>query len=265
MVAVHESRPGEATAAVPALHPDACQVWWADPAGARSIPDRLLGPDELNRRGRLRQAADRDRLTVGYALARLVLAAHLGRGPADVGFERTCRYCGRPHGKPRLAGPDDGGLRFSISHAGDRVVVAVLRGAAARSDLGVDVEREQRDLDVDAVARGVLAEAETGVLARADRVPAFLAYWTRKEAILKATGEGLRVRMSDLTVSGPDAAPKLLRWAGRSRAGDRFRLYDLHPGPGYRAALATVDAPEVRVQELDGAVLLEANEKPLNE
>jgi hypothetical protein len=60
---------------VPPLEAGACQLWWARPADARPAHDWLLEPAERARRARLRWPQDRDRLTVGTAVARLVLAA----------------------------------------------------------------------------------------------------------------------------------------------------------------------------------------------
>jgi len=244
------------TNSIPALPDGAAQVWWAVPAQARVAHDALLSPDDLERRARLRRADDRDRLTVAYALARLVLARHLGAVAEDIRFERTCLHCGGAHGKPRVAG-DAQGLRFSLSHSGDRVALGVLRGA----ELGVDVEQLKPDLDLDALAGATLAGDEAAELARvgaADRTLAFLTYWTRKEAVLKATGEGLQVPLKHLTVSGLGTPPELRAWTGRPEAPAQFRLYDLAAGDGHLASLATVDHPAVVVHEFDAGAVLSA-------
>jgi 4'-phosphopantetheinyl transferase superfamily len=91
-----------------------------------------------------------------------------------------------------------------------------------------------------------------------DRVLSLLTYWTRKEALLKATGDGLRIPMATITVSGPNEPPALLRWSNASGLGSSASagLRRLHPGSGYVAALAVLDLPEVQVQELDATELL---------
>ena len=238
---------------VPSLEADRCQVWWARPADSRPDLDRLLEPGERERRDRLVRAEDRDRLTVGAALARLVLAGHLDRPAERLRFDRTCGTCGGDHGKPRLVA-DAGGLELSISHSGARVAVAVVRGGP----VGVDVERVPPDLDADALARLVLSEHERAGFERlphADRRRALLTYWTRKEALLKATGEGLRAAMPGITVSGPDEPPLLRDWPERPAARP-VALRALRPGSGYVASLAVLGLTTVRVRELDGGELL---------
>jgi 4'-phosphopantetheinyl transferase len=229
-------------------------VWWALPSHASAGHAALLSPDELARRERLLRRADQDRLTVAYALARLVLAAHLGATTAQIRFERTCLHCGGPHGKPRLADAD---LRFSLSHSGDRVALAVARG----TELGVDVEQLKPDLDVAGLSASVLSSVESTELAAvgpADRIRAFLTYWTRKEAVLKATGEGLQVPLKQLTVSGLGATPRLRSWSGRPV--DRFQLHDLAAGPGHLGGLAAMDHAPLAVSEFDASTLLAAPE-----
>jgi 4'-phosphopantetheinyl transferase len=217
-------------------------VWWARPEDARPEHDELLSAEERTRRARLLSVRGRKRTTVAYALSRIVLARELDADPADLRIARTCAHCGGRHGKPRVVGAD---LRFSIAHSAERVVVAVTRGA----EIGVDVEQVNPDLEVAQLAADVLSPAERG----ANSAAGLLTYWTRKEAVLKATGDGLHVPLSDLTVTGPGEPPALLDWRGSSR---NFRLYDLHPGAGYLASLAVLDRSASEIRELDGSALL---------
>jgi 4'-phosphopantetheinyl transferase len=210
----------------PPLEAGVCQVWWARPSDSRPAHDRLLEPTERARRARLVRPEDRDRLTVGTALARLVLAAHLHR-PADrLPFDRTCPVCGADHGKPRLA---DG------------------------------------DLDVEALAAHVLAEDERpalDALTPSEQARALLTYWTRKEALLKATGDGLRVPMPTIAVSAPDGPPTVRRAPGGFDPGTPVSLHDLDPGSGHVAALAVLGLSAVQVLELDAGDLLASSPAP---
>jgi 4'-phosphopantetheinyl transferase len=217
-------------------------VFWAVPEDARPEHDELLSAEERTRRARLLSVRGRKRSTVAYALSRIVLARELDADPVDLRIERTCVTCGGRHGKPRVVGAD---VRFSIAASADRVAVAVTRGA----EIGVDVEQVNPALEVAELTADVLSDAERGASSPAG----LLTYWTRKEAVLKATGDGLHVPLSDLTVSGPGEPPALLAWRGASR---RFQLYDLHPGAGYLAALAVLGRPSSEVRELDGSPLL---------
>ncbi|WP_224390824.1 4'-phosphopantetheinyl transferase superfamily protein [Pseudonocardia sp. ICBG1293] len=215
-------------------------VWWAAPADPGDRPDlvALLDPHERERLGVLRRDEDRARYLAAHALARLVLAEHLALDPAALQLDRTCR-CGRPHGKPRLAGRGDA-PGFSLTHSGELVGVALGAGP-----VGVDVEAH-RPLDgLDGLARHALSPDE-----RAAGTPAaagVLVTWTRKEALLKATGEGLSSPMDAITLSAPDAPARVLHWAGEAGTwwvADVATGRDDHPGavagPGPVAPPVTV-------------------------
>ena len=141
-------------------------------------------------------------------------------------------------------------MDFSLSHSGDRVVLAVVMGA----EVGVDVEREG-DRDIDRLARlaeMVLTEAERGVLAALpldERRRAFHAYWSRKEAVLKATGHGLAAPMTALHVSPPSEPAKIVSWDGDAAVAP-VQLADLTPGAGYAASVAVLTGRPLKVTEL---------------
>ncbi|WP_103562870.1 4'-phosphopantetheinyl transferase family protein [Actinomadura rubteroloni] len=211
-------------------------VWWASLDAVRPAHAALLDPVEKGRRAKYLRDADRDRFTLGVALTRITVGARLGVAPAAVPVDRTCPDCDQPHGRPVIAG----GPHLSISHSGDRVVLAL----SPHGPLGVDVEEASGRLN-DSFADHVLAEGEQG-----SGEAELLAYWTRKEALLKATGDGLREPMTKLRVSGPSENPRLLDWSGRSELVGRITMRTLDPGPGYAACLALLDQPaDVPVEE----------------
>jgi 4'-phosphopantetheinyl transferase len=138
-------------------------------------------------------------------LLRLVLGRFLQRAPADV------KLAYGPHGKPELDGEDR--LDFNLSHCGDWAAMGFARGRR----VGIDLERLADSRDCLAVARQCftvreLTELDQGV----DKVHAFCAIWVRKEAVLKAAGQGLdRMRTfctSEPIVSLPDARGAPLQW-----------------------------------------------------
>jgi 4'-phosphopantetheinyl transferase len=240
---------------VPALLPRSCQVWWARTDDVRPEHDDLLDEADLARRARLLRAGDRQRTTVAWAVARLVLGAHLGRAPGELRIDRTCAACGAAHGKPRLL--DAEGLHFSLSHSADLVAVAVSRAGP----VGVDIEQVAPwvGADLDEVADLTLARVERAVLARqpaGDRARAFTTYWTRKEAAVKAVGTGLTAPLEEIVVSAPSAPPRLLRWGSD---GQRLPLlYPLRATPGTVGTLAVLDGAPLHVVERDAAELLAA-------
>jgi 4'-phosphopantetheinyl transferase len=220
-----------------------CDVWWAALSDIRPEHAALLDPVEQGRRARYLRAEDRDRFTLGVAVTRLVLGELLDIPPARVPLTRACRDCGEPHGPPVVSG---GRPYLSVSHSGDWVAVALSSGGP----VGVDVEDSSRQLD-EAIGRHVLASAESAVAGAG-----IFSYWTRKEAIVKATGEGLRAPMTEITVSPPAEPPRLLAWSGRAHFVDRITMHPLDPGPGYAACLALIDQPGADVCERAAAELL---------
>jgi 4'-phosphopantetheinyl transferase len=231
--------------------PGVCQLWWACPADLRPEHDALLGDEDLVRRARLAHPADRLRLTAGAAVARLVLGAALGRSPAALQIDRSCPACGSPHGRPRLA--DDHGLHFSISHSGDCVLVAVLPG----SPVGVDVEQVGRFApgELDALAGAALPDCERDHLARlpeAEKPRAFTVSWVRREAVLKATGQGLGLPPGGLVVTPPSTPPRVLYRDGP----EPVWLRDLSAPAGFVAALAGLGTAPDDVVPRDAGQLL---------
>ena len=219
--------------------PSTCTVWWAAPV----TPERagalvaLLDGHERARLERLCRTVDRARYLAAHALTRLALGAVLGAAPADLEMDRTCR-CGGHHGKPRLAGDQPPG--FSLTHSGSVVGVAVSTDPL----VGLDVERRRPIAGLDALARHVRAPGEdTGD---------FFVTWTRKEALLKATGDGLATPMSEL-VLGP--GPRLVRWGG-TRPRSSMWVRDLVVAPGHCAALAGAGAEAPPTEVRDGDALL---------
>jgi 4'-phosphopantetheinyl transferase len=220
-----------------------CRVWWARRNDLRTGHVKLLSALEQARRSGYARAADRDRFTLAAALLRLVVAGEVGVAPDRLRIDRDCPCCTRPHGRPRLPGHD---LHVSVSHSGELVAVA----ATSAGPVGVDVE-QITDLDYLSMCRHVLAPSEMGaVRSRED----FFRYWTRKESVLKATGDGLRTAMTTV-VLGPDAGhPTLLRYG--TREGLVATIADLLPVEGYAAAVAVLVPGPVRVAERTAADLL---------
>ncbi|MFF7553963.1 4'-phosphopantetheinyl transferase family protein [Streptomyces olivaceus] len=223
----------------------AARVVWS-PVTDRPAVRALLDEGERGRYAALRAPGDRARFAAGRALAKSVLGRLTGAPARSLRFDRTCMLCGGPHGAPRLAGSR---YRFSLSHAGEVVVLAVCE----RGSPGVDVERPGRR-DFARLAGRVLSAAEARDFSglppgRLDW--AGCRYWTRKEALLKATGHGLTLPMREITVSGPGRVAALIDWAGRYEVSE-FGLTDLGAGghaDGGVAALAVHGASGVAVSE----------------
>ena len=216
----------------------ACEVWWAGTALDRPGHLALLTDVERERRERLRRDEDRTRFTLGAVLLRLAVAGALDLPPGEVTIDRACPRCAEPHGRPRVPGDP---VHVSVSHSGEWVAVAVYPDAP----VGVDVELI-RPIDTAGMAGLVLAPGE-----QADSLEEFYTHWTRKESVVKATGDGLRVSMSGVRL---DAAGKVTSYPGRPEL--TASVVDLAPRPGYAAALTVLAASHLRVRERDAAELL---------
>jgi len=206
------------------------KVWWASPRHARPWHRTFLSPPELERAEAFRRDEDRDRFVTANALLHLAAEKHLGE---KARIDRTCPRCGGPHGRPLIEG-----LHASVSHSGELIAVALTDLGA----VGVDVEQTTRHTDIASMLPYVFSPSELAALP--DPESLFYQAWTRKESILKATGEGLRVRMSTLTVL-PDA--------------NGYNVRDLQPRPGYAAALTVLTENPFSITELDGSELLTAS------
>jgi 4'-phosphopantetheinyl transferase len=189
----------------------------------------LLDASERARADRFHRPEDRSRFVAAHGQARLVLAAS-GAGRA----EKLC-FATEETGKPRLAG---GPVTFNLSHSGDWAALAV----AASDEVGVDIEAMRPFDDMTDFASRTFAPGEAAELALLPpqrREEGFFACWTRKEAILKADGRGLGLPLKSFEVSvDPDAPPRVRRAVGPGAAVGAFRLWDLPPISGHRAAAA---------------------------
>ena len=216
------------------------RIGMADLADARGH----LNEGERARAGRYRDVMARERFELGASMVRRCVARALGIPARDVVVDRTCDRCGEMHGRPKVAGS---GLEISVSHSGDLVLVAVSDG----SPIGVDVES--------IAARGRVDHTELAMRVcdpierpHVGSLRDFLVYWTRKEALLKASGEGLRVPPADVVVTPPDLPPAVLAWRGRPRPECQMVNVDL--GPGYVASLAVLTTRQITLTVLSDQV-----------
>ena len=235
-------RPERPAAAViwtsPPLHPaarsDEVHVWLLEIPGLAALRPRLpalLEPEELARAERFRFDLDRDRFALCRAALRLVLARYVGRPP------ETLRFGEGPQGKPHLLAGGFPTIEFNLAHSGELGILAI----AGRA-VGVDVERNDPERSGADVARRFFAADEVdrlGGLPPRERSDAFFSCWTRKEAYLKARGEGLSLPLASFSVAfGDGAPPALVRSALGRKETARWRLFDLPTLPGYAGALA---------------------------
>lgn len=194
---------------------DEVHVWLVPVACADAVAP-ALDQAERERAARFRSEAARRLYITAHGGLRLVLGRYLGVSPSSLRFGMS------DTGKPCLAGGVTPTMAFNLSHSGTLAAVAAARGR----EVGVDVEHGRPVRAEAGVARRVMTPDE---LARyhaldGDAARDFLLWvWARKEALLKASGEGVRRSLAELPCEpGPD---------------DRWTVVDL-PVPGYAAAVA---------------------------
>jgi 4'-phosphopantetheinyl transferase len=216
-------------------------VWIASlDLGAEAVDrlGRLLSADEQARAARFRFRRDAMRFVVSRAVLRMILGEHLGVHPCLVSFTYG------PRGKPGLAAPfDRSGLQFNASHSASLGVYAITE----ERRVGVDIERFQPLPDLEAIAERTFSPRERQALRRlppAQRHQGFFNCWTRKEAYLKAIGDGLWHPLDRFTVSlAPHVSARLEHVEGDSAEAGRWTLEALAPAPGYAAAIAIEGRP----------------------
>jgi 4'-phosphopantetheinyl transferase len=218
--------------AAPELKSDDVHIWRAD----LSI-DKLtesgwtdcLSADEIERAARFKSPPDMRIFCVARTMLRIVLATYMDCRPEQLEFGYTNTR------RPFLLGHDQ--MQFNISHSGSRVLIGVTR----KHDIGVDVEKMHAGFEVSDIARRFFSAAERAViegLPIEQRFQAFFDCWTRKEAFLKATGDGLFRDLDSFDVSvSPNELPQLLATRPDSREVDGWEFMLPDPGAGYAAAV----------------------------
>jgi len=210
-------------------------VWRADlnqPIAQIERLAQLLSPDEQQRAKRFYFERDRNHFIAGRGILRTILGRYLNQPPHQIQFDYS------PRGKPTLATSNPNQtLGFNLSHSQGLALYAL----SSTLKLGIDLEYLRPMPDAEKLAQRFFTPREyTAIqtLAGDQQQLAFFNGWTRKEAYLKATGDGL-AKLSEIEVSlMPEEAAKLLSIAGDSNAASHWSLFPLIPASDYVAAVA---------------------------
>jgi 4'-phosphopantetheinyl transferase len=216
----------------PSDHIDVWRVRLDEPAKA-GVEDSILSSDEIARASRFHFEKDRIHFTRCRSALRSLLAGYLAIPEAGIHFEYLAS------GKPQLvAEQNPGALQFNVSHSAGMALIAI----GGEHKLGVDIEKIRADVDTAALAERFFSPHERAGLRALPghlRVPGFFACWTRKEAFLKATGEGLSFPLAKFSVSThPDLHAALEDIDGDSEAAKSWFLSDLSAASDFRATVA---------------------------
>jgi 4'-phosphopantetheinyl transferase len=221
-------------------------LWFATLESLRPRRDELaelLDPVEQERAQRFRFDGDRERFILGHGLLRSLLGKYLKRDGSLVRLARG------PFGKPYLERKD---LRFNFSDTKDAILVAF----ASKLDIGADIETFHRSVDHSAVSDHYFTVPEVKAIeqAGADAKRRFLEFWTRKEAVLKASGVGIMEDLRSLRVDGERNTMVITHGAFVSMAAPEYHVYSYAIGENHLISLASPeDLKEVMVWEAEGA------------
>jgi 4'-phosphopantetheinyl transferase len=193
---------------------------------------QTLSADEQQRANHYRFDRDRQAFITRRGRLRLILGRYLGLDPASLQFSYNS------YGKPALRPEISEQICFNLSHSHGLALLAFTR----QVDIGVDLERMRSDFDHLGLAERFFSareQAELSALPLAIRPQAFFLCWTRKEAFIKAHGEGLSLPLDHFDVSlTPGEPARLVATRAGLEAPDQWSLFKLEPAPDYLAALA---------------------------
>ena len=225
------------------LDPGEIHIWSIslDPPPDRAERlSRLLAQDEKERADRFRFDRHRRQYAVGRGALRTLLAAYLGTRPELISFSYG------PRGKPFLAEPlaaGAGGLQFNLSNSDEMALVGFVRGV----EIGVDIEYMKSMPDCLEISERFFSQSEREVLRslpREVKEEGFFNCWTRKEAYLKAVGEGLAAPLDSFDVTlAPGEPPRMLTLEGDAARAARWTFRHFRPAEKYIGALAIEGAP----------------------
>jgi 4'-phosphopantetheinyl transferase len=194
---------------------------------------RSLAPDESRRASRFHFERDRKRYIAKHGLLREILGNYLSIHPAEVQFAYN------PHGKPFLLNDLQAqNLNFNISSSGDLALFVFLRGR----QVGVDIEKIRQNIEFEELVERFFSENERKafqLVKPKSKLQTFFCIWARKEAYIKAQGQGLSVPISRFDVFiDPHNKAEIFVADREAMEKDCWSLRDLDPALGYAAALA---------------------------
>jgi len=200
----------------------------------------LLSSDERDRARRIHFGRERGRFIVARARLRQLLGRRLGARPECVALTTTS------NGKPILDPACGATLRFNVAHCAH--VAAFALGDEGDGEVGIDIEAVRVLSDADRLAERFFSSAEREAyraLRRADRPLGFFNCWTRKEAFIKAQGDGFGYPLHrfDVTLAPGDRA-RLLRVGEESGESCGWRMSSFVPAPGFVGAVVTQQRSE---------------------
>ena len=189
---------------------------------------KILSDDERSRANRFRFTSDKIKYVSCRGALRSLLGRYLMMAPESV--EITYIKNGKPN--------HDSNLEFNVSHSENWGVI----GFTLDTILGVDIEYTNRIIEFEEIADRFFSQKESAdvINAEKDQLPlCFYNCWTRKEAFIKALGDGLSFPLDQFEVScRPDATPQLIKTHWDYSEADKWSLWAFEKGSDYVGAIA---------------------------
>ena len=193
---------------------------------------RLLSEVEIQRANRFHFEKDKNDFMVARSATRKILSQYLNTDPQELTFSYTAR--GKPEFAPGFPGAS---IKFNLSHSRGFALLAVAQSLC----VGIDIQFIDPELSVDGIATRFFSRTEINTLrtlSPIEKTKAFFDCWTRKEAYIKALGEGLSLQLDSFDVAfGPGVPAALLRADVSPQEPSRWSMYDIAVRRGYAAAL----------------------------
>lgn len=192
-----------------------------------------LSTDEKERSQRLHFHEHRNYYIAGRGILRCLIAYYTGMAPEQVCFDYTS------NGKPFLMNPTGGNqLNFNLSHSGQLVVYVF----TLNRRVGVDIEQLRFISEIEQIAVSNFSREEYLELlevVESAQLKAFFNCWTRKEAFIKAIGDGISFPLDQFTVSlKPGEPAQILNVHGSKKEAASWSMFELPLVDDYAAALA---------------------------
>jgi 4'-phosphopantetheinyl transferase len=213
--------------------------------------EQILTDEEFARAERFRVRADRRAYVMTRAVLRTLLARYLEHPRLT---PESVPIATGPWGKPMLGFSrvvDHARIEFNVSHSGDLALLAFARDVM----VGADVERVRVDYEAHSRARRFFTEREIAAMdgiPEEQRVHAFFRCWTRKEAFMKATGEGFHLGMDSFSVSIGDHRPRVLEY--RDGSPEDWQVYSMEVGEDYAASVVVNSAAPLQLRTMSATV-----------
>ncbi|MBN2040683.1 MAG: 4'-phosphopantetheinyl transferase superfamily protein [Spirochaetes bacterium] len=192
----------------------------------------ILTSDEKKRSSRFVFEKDRNRDIINRAVLRLLLSKYIKIDPGRINYNYN------KFNKPELSHPVNNELKFNLSHSGNLIIYAF----SLRREIGIDIEKKRELNDADGIISRFCSEQEKSEYfsyPAEERGNIFISCWTRKEAYIKARGEGLAFPLNNFTMTlAPDKSPALMHVKDEKAEEKRWSFYNIIVPDDYNSTLA---------------------------